>query len=29
MFMHLLFIYKNAIALSLLKIDTLNFTMYI
>ena len=29
MFMYLLYIYKNPIILSLFKIDTLNFTMYI
>ena len=29
MFMHLLCIYKKPIILSLIKIDTLNFTMYI
>ena len=29
MFMHLLRIYKKPIILSLFKIDTLNFTMYI
>ena len=29
MFMHLLCIYKKPIILSLFKIDTLNFTMYI
>ena len=29
MFMYLLYIYKKAIILSLFKIDTLNFTMYI
>ena len=28
MFMHLLYIYKKPIILSLFKIDTLNFTMY-
>ena len=29
MFMYLLYIYKKPIILSLFKIDTLNFTMYI
>ena len=29
MFMYLLYIYKKIIVLSLFKIDTLNFTMYI
>ena len=29
MFMYLLYIYKKPITLSLFKIDTLNFTMYI
>ena len=29
MFTHLLYIYKKPIILSLFKIDTLNFTMYI
>ena len=29
MFMHILCIYKKTIVLSLFKIDTLNFTMYI